>query len=135
MSTSIEAWFQLRRLEQQIQTVLARELQAMGGCPLMVNEYYLLYFLNLAKHGKLKQIDLEDKLGLSLSATSRMIAKLEEKNCGVIARQVCPEDKRAVYIVLTPKGRDLVESVNPLIDKALQQFPLLQSDDLQQPAV
>lgn len=101
----------------------------------MVNEYYLLYFLNLAKHGKLKQIDLEDKLGLSLSATSRMIAKLEEKNCGVIARQVCPEDKRAVYIVLTPKGRNLVESVNPLIDKALQQFPLLQSDDLQQPAV
>ncbi|MFD9467256.1 MarR family winged helix-turn-helix transcriptional regulator [Streptomyces sp. NPDC060027] len=49
---------------------------------------------------------------LSQSALSRLIGRLEKD--GLVERTVCQEDRRGVWVALTPKGRDLHAEVLPL---------------------
>ncbi len=47
--------------------------------------------------------DLACRVHLSQSALSRLIARLERD--GLVERAMCPEDRRGVYVGLTPRGR------------------------------
>ena len=58
--------------------------------------------------------DLSTKISLSLSATSRMLAKFEN-TCGVIERFSSAEDKRGVCIKLTPKGKKYLENTTSIV--------------------
>ncbi len=117
----LQQWFVLNKKRIQIIQELQDAILQVPGSHLELNEYYLLYFLDEAPDKKLKQIDLTDKLNLSNSATSRMIARLESKKCGVISRQPCELDKRATYIALTTKGKELLDRVNAVTDELLSQ--------------
>lgn len=61
--------------------------------------------------------NLAGRIHLSQSALSRLIARLEKD--GLVARSVCAEDRRGVYVTLTRKGRDLHAEVLPLQRAAL----------------
>jgi DNA-binding MarR family transcriptional regulator len=50
-----------------------------------------------------------EKLGLTASNASKVIASVEEK--GLIRRMLCPTDKRKMLFVLTPAGRKVLETV------------------------
>ncbi|MET9503436.1 MarR family transcriptional regulator [Streptomyces sp. NPDC006622] len=56
--------------------------------------------------------NLVGRVHLSQSALSRLIGRLEKD--GLVERSVCAEDRRGVYVALTPKGRDLHGEVLPL---------------------
>ncbi|WP_460061625.1 MarR family transcriptional regulator [Streptomyces sp. YKOK-I1] len=56
--------------------------------------------------------DLVGRVHLSQSALSRLIGRLEKD--GLVARAVCLEDRRGVYVTLTRRGRDLHAEVLPL---------------------
>ncbi|MEU1511007.1 MarR family transcriptional regulator [Streptomyces sp. NPDC005811] len=56
--------------------------------------------------------DLVGRVHLSQSALSRLIGRLEKE--GLVARAVCLEDRRGVYVTLTGKGRELHTEVLPL---------------------
>ncbi|MET7286626.1 MarR family transcriptional regulator [Streptomyces sp. NPDC005573] len=56
--------------------------------------------------------NLVDRVHLSQSALSRLIARLEKD--GLVARSVCAADRRGVFVALTRKGRDLYAEVLPL---------------------
>lgn len=56
--------------------------------------------------------NLVGRVHLSQSALSRLIGRLEKD--GLVERSVCAEDRRGVFVTLTPKGRDLHERVLPL---------------------
>ncbi|MEV5439398.1 MarR family transcriptional regulator [Streptomyces sp. NPDC052682] len=62
--------------------------------------------------------NLVGRVHLSQSALSRLIARLEKE--GLVTRSVCAEDRRGVFVVLTPKGRDLHAEVLPLQRAALE---------------
>ncbi|MFF8012521.1 MarR family transcriptional regulator [Streptomyces sp. NPDC007929] len=61
--------------------------------------------------------NLVGRVHLSQSALSRLIARLEKD--GLATRSVCAEDRRGVWVSLTPRGRDLHERVLPLQRAAL----------------
>lgn len=61
--------------------------------------------------------NLAGRIHLSQSALSRLIARLEKD--GLVARSVCAEDRRGVYVTLTRKGRDLHAEALPLQRAAL----------------
>ncbi|MFJ5733202.1 MarR family winged helix-turn-helix transcriptional regulator [Streptomyces paradoxus] len=61
--------------------------------------------------------NLVGRVHLSQSALSRLIARLEKD--GLVARSVCAEDRRGVWVALTAKGRDLHAEVLPLQRAAL----------------
>ncbi len=54
----------------------------------------------------LRQTDLADAMGLSLSRTSRIVDILEERD--LVVRHRCPSDARATNIELTRSGRGRV---------------------------
>ncbi|MER6223058.1 MarR family winged helix-turn-helix transcriptional regulator [Streptomyces sp. 900105755] len=56
--------------------------------------------------------NLVGRVHLSQSALSRLIGRLEKD--GLVERSVCVEDRRGVWVALTPKGRALHAQVRPL---------------------
>jgi DNA-binding MarR family transcriptional regulator len=56
--------------------------------------------------------NLVGRVHLSQSALSRLIGRLEKD--GLVERSVCAEDRRGVWVTLTPKGRALHARVLPL---------------------
>lgn len=88
----------------------------------MLNEFYVLYFLNQSQGQSLTVSDLSEKIGLSISATSRMLVKFEE-SCRVI-EQKAGEDKREVQVILTDKGEDLLNEGVRLIEDVLSHYQL-----------
>ncbi|MEV6123799.1 MarR family transcriptional regulator [Streptomyces sp. NPDC052077] len=60
---------------------------------------------------------LVDRLHLSQSALSRLIARLERD--GLVERSMCAEDRRGVRVALTPRGSALYAEVCPLQRAAL----------------
>lgn len=52
--------------------------------------------------------DLAEAVCLSQSALSRVVARLERDE--LVARKLCPEDRRGVYVELTDAGRERHES-------------------------
>ncbi|MFF8908231.1 MarR family winged helix-turn-helix transcriptional regulator [Streptomyces olivaceoviridis] len=56
--------------------------------------------------------NLVGRVHLSQSALSRLIGRLEKD--GLVERSVCAEDRRGVWVALTPKGRALHAEVLPV---------------------
>ncbi|MCJ0583804.1 MarR family transcriptional regulator, partial [Enterococcus cecorum] len=60
----------------------------------MLNEFYVLYFLNQSQGQSLTVSDLSEKIGISISATPRVLVKYEES--WRVIEQKAGEDKREV---------------------------------------
>lgn len=61
----------------------------------------------LIRHGKMKVSDLSKKMGLSNSTVSGIIDRLEKQ--GMVQRIRSQEDRRVVYVDVTPKFKDAFE--------------------------
>jgi DNA-binding MarR family transcriptional regulator len=60
----------------------------------------------LVSHGPQRIVDLAQELAVTSSTATRMCNRLVRK--GLVAREERPEDRRAAWITLTPRGRELV---------------------------
>ena len=69
-----------------------------------LNCYTACFILDSQENKELRLSELAPYLCLSNSATSRIIAKLEE-GTGVVQRKTCETDNRGLYVVLTDKGQ------------------------------
>ena len=103
--TYLEKWFDFNRRQKEIEGLLEETIAQQSDQSLTLKEFYLLYYLDLAQEKSLRQIDLPDKLHLSPSAVSRMVARLEAKNCGLLSRRCCDQDRRSSFICLTGDGQ------------------------------
>lgn len=115
----LENWFDYTRRQVEIETILEQTIAEQSQQSLTLKEFYLLYFLNLAAGKSLRQIDLPDKLHLSPSAVSRMVARLEEKQLGLLSRKCCDKDKRASFICLTTKGQTTLAQLQTAAEEKL----------------
>jgi DNA-binding MarR family transcriptional regulator len=61
--------------------------------------------------------ELAAHLGLNQSSISRLVERLERAELTI--RDLCPDDKRGVYTVLTDKGRARLQSAQTDYGKAL----------------
>ena len=96
--TYLEKWFDYNRRQKEMEAILEETIAQQTEQRLTLKEFYLLYYLDLADEKSLRQINLPDKLHLSPNAVSRMVARLEEKNCGLLSRRCCDQDRRASFI-------------------------------------
>lgn len=104
MSHLNQAWFQLVQDVAAVEAELAKALQARHG--LGLSEFRALQALAVAKNSELRMQDLASHLKLNQSSVSRMVERLERTKLTV--RDVCADDKRGVYTVLTDAGRTLL---------------------------
>ena len=118
--TYLEKWFDFNRRQVELETILEETIAEQSEQTLTLKEFYLLHFLNQAEGKSLRQIDLPDKLHLSPSAVSRMVARLEAKNCGLLSRKCCDQDKRASFICLTSEGQTTLAYLQTAIEESLK---------------
>ena len=83
------------------------------------NDFTILYHLHQNPQGKMRRVDLADKLGLTTSGITRLVAPLEK--LGIVRREESEHDGRVVYVTLAPGGKRLfseaLESANYNSDK------------------
>jgi DNA-binding MarR family transcriptional regulator len=65
---------------------------------------------SLARAGRLSSGELGELLGLTLSNTSKVISSIENK--GLVEREMGTTDKRRMFFILTPKGRELLATLD-----------------------
>ena len=77
---------------------------------LTLNAYEALLLLAHAEEGRLRPVDLAERLILTASGVTRLLDGLEE--VGLIERATCASDRRVSYAVLTDTGRQKLESAS-----------------------
>lgn len=120
MSNYIKQWLSLRDKEREISAALEEALRGVSH-GISVNEFYALYFLHKSESEELRMSDLSQKIGLSLSATSRLLSRFET-NCHVIECIACADDKRGVEVRLTQVGQDVLEEALKKVNEVLANY-------------
>jgi len=96
----VTGWRDLAACYSSIRSALDRELDERHG--LGMSEFEALDRLADAPDGKQRMQELGEAMYLSQSALSRVVARLERD--GLVARDMCAEDRRGVYVRLTEAG-------------------------------
>lgn len=115
-----QGWCALSLLHGRIETHLERALQTRHG--LSVREYSLLDVLSRQHDGEgghLQMKQVADAVVLSQSATTRLVTRLEDR--GLLARYLCPTDRRGIYTDVTAAGLDLLTEARPTNATALRE--------------
>ncbi|MEV6069888.1 MarR family transcriptional regulator [Nocardia sp. NPDC052001] len=115
-----QGWCALTVLHGRIEAHIERALQAKHE--LSVREYSLLDVLSRQHDGTggmLQMKQVADAIVLSQSATTRLVTRLEDR--GLLARYLCPTDRRGIYTKVSDTGRELLEAARPTNDAALRE--------------
>lgn len=116
MSKKSDAWLKLINVVSNVEADLGKVLQAQHR--LGLSEYRALEILARSPNSELRMQELATHLLLNQSSVSRMVERLER--AGLTIRDLCPDDKRGVYTVLTKEGHARLESAQPDYEKALE---------------
>ncbi|NYI04724.1 MarR family winged helix-turn-helix transcriptional regulator [Allostreptomyces psammosilenae] len=95
-----ELWDRVVTLHAHVEHRLADALQRGHG--LGLSEYRALGHLVPFAKG-LRMQELADRIGLNQSSVTRLVARLNA--AGFTYRDLCPDDRRGVYTVITEDGR------------------------------
>jgi len=113
MNKNLDFFFALVRAN----ALLARRLSGHG---LDFTDFMILYYLNAAPGGKLRRIDLAERLGLTASGITRMLLPLEKLH--IVKRDLDSDDARARYASLTPAGKNLLDEAAATIDNKIEEI-------------
>lgn len=86
----------------RFQTRLSRRLDS-GLNGISLNEFIIMYHLSQNPDGRMRRIDLADKLGLTASGITRLLLPMEK--IGLINRESDDNDARVSYVVLARGGK------------------------------
>lgn len=120
MSNLTQEW--LNRTREQKKNLELLETRLIEESNITLNEYYVLYFLNISEEKEMRINDLQLEIGLSQSAMSRMISRMENKNCSLIERHCCMTDRRGIYIGITKSGYLKLKSSQKIVDSIVRKF-------------
>jgi DNA-binding MarR family transcriptional regulator len=98
----MDHWLTIDSIQNKLKKELENVLQAEYS--LSLKEFYVLYYLSKAPEKKLRLQQLQEMVGLSQSALSRLVGNMETNSCGALERQVCTDDRRGTYTRLTDLG-------------------------------
>lgn len=102
-------WRELLDRHAAVSCALEKALQS--GHHIGLSEFETLDRLVDANCGDYRMSDLANDIYLSQSALSRAVARLERD--GLVRRTMCEQDRRAVFVCLTDKGREVYEQALP----------------------
>jgi len=97
--------------------LIEAELQKQLGLPLLW--YDALTHLSQATEWGMRLQDLADAINLSQSGLTRMLDRMAEER--LVERRPCPGDRRGLFAVITPAGRNKLEQAVPVYLSVLDQ--------------
>ncbi|WP_210572045.1 MarR family winged helix-turn-helix transcriptional regulator [Streptomyces sp. GESEQ-4] len=119
-ATLITQWNSLTRVHRRIEASIERHLHRQLG--LGVSEFYALRTLSegvRAGAGLLYLNDLANGVGLSQSATSRLVTRLQDR--GLITTHTSVVDRRSVEIELTAVAHHVLRLGSPILRQAVEE--------------
>jgi len=114
-SSARATWSGLRALHNRINAGLERALQRQFHFGM--SEFTALCALADAPAGELRMQELTEVVGLNQSSVSRLVARLEQS--GLTGREVCESDRRGVFSLITPSGREVHADALEFYDRTL----------------
>ncbi|CAL9321743.1 MarR family winged helix-turn-helix transcriptional regulator [Streptomyces sp. SudanB182_2057] len=122
----VEQWREILSLHARTQCELDRALHGHGLC---ASDFEVLDVLAEGEAvdggGAYRVQEIAERVHLSQSALSRLIARLEKD--GLVERGMCADDRRAVRVCLTERGSALHGEVRPVQREVLTRM-LTQAD-------
>lgn len=115
---TLDSWLFLTDLYSGVNDKLERTLQEQNN--LSLKEFYVLYFITKSDNKKLRLQQLQEMIGLSQSAISRLVVRMEAKNFGALERLVCEDDRRGIYTRITELGENKFQSALNTFNEVLQ---------------
>jgi len=100
----LEAWVGLLRAHAAATRRFNREL--MGSHGLTINDFEVLVHLAHAEDGRLRRVDLAERVLLTASGITRLLDGLERSK--LVRKASCAADARVTYAEITPAGRTLL---------------------------
>jgi DNA-binding MarR family transcriptional regulator len=91
----------------KVQAVISRRFDRLNIHGIGFSDFMILYLLQQSVDGKMRRIDLADRIGLTASGITRMLLPMEK--IGLVSRETNERDARVSYVVLTPTGKQLFE--------------------------
>jgi len=105
----VDRWHALLAAHARVNGSLERALKSHE---LGVSEYEVLERLAGEEFQEQRRMqELGEALHLSQSALSRVVGRLEKD--GLAERGMCPDDRRGIYVCITPAGRTRYEQALP----------------------
>jgi DNA-binding MarR family transcriptional regulator len=99
--SALDSWVRLLRGHASVTRAISAQLVAEHG--LTINDYEALLHLAKAEDGRMRRVDLAERLILTASGVTRLLDGLEAG--GLVERASCASDRRVTYAVLTESGR------------------------------
>ncbi|MGS2642665.1 MarR family transcriptional regulator [Streptosporangium sp. LJ11] len=109
------SWDRFALLHARVEAELTKALQRGHG--LGLSEYRALGRLATAPAGCMRMQELAEAVGLNQSSVTRLVARLEE--AGMTRRDLCSDDRRGVYSVITDEGRARLAGATPTYERSL----------------
>jgi DNA-binding MarR family transcriptional regulator len=111
----LAAWRAFLRAHSAMLRRIGRDLDEAGLPPLAW--YDVLGALRDAPDGRLRQVELAERVLISNSGLSRLLDRIEAK--GLVERMSCPSDRRAFFVGLTDEGRELLDLMWPVYARGI----------------
>ena len=105
----VDEWRELLDRHAAVSCALEKALQ--DEHEIGLSEFETLERVVDANCGKYRMSDLAGDIHLSQSALSRTVARLERD--GLVERSMCVDDRRAVFVCLTSKGKRVYQQALP----------------------
>ena len=77
-------------------------------------DFQLLNHLARAPGGRLRRVDLAERVGLTASGVTRTLLPLEK--IGLVTRQPDPRDARVGFAAITPVGHEMVDNASAVVE-------------------
>ena len=71
------------------------------------NDFRILYHLDNSTDGKMRAIDLAEKISMTQSGITRMVLPMEK--IGLISREDSDQDGRVKYVKIAPGGKRILQ--------------------------
>lgn len=87
---------------------------------LSIEQYNVLRILKGQNFKPISMGLIQDRMLAKKSNTTRLVDKLLLKD--LVTRTNCPDNRRVIHVMITQKGVDLLNEINPLVDKLENNF-------------
>lgn len=115
MNTTSRTALETVTLLARVRALLVRDVdRAASGHGISFSDLTLLREVAGTPDGRIRRVDLAERLGVTTSAIARQLGPLER--IGVVDRESNPKDARLANVVLTDAGRRVADEASAYVD-------------------
>ncbi|MFF2890104.1 MarR family winged helix-turn-helix transcriptional regulator [Paenibacillus sp. NPDC057967] len=115
----LDLWLSVSQIHSSVNDKLEQAL--LRQYDISLKEFYVLKFVSSSPCKELRLQQLQEKVGLSQSATSRLVDRMEAPSVGALERHTCTMDRRGIYTKITELGEHKYEQALATVSQVLNE--------------